>query len=181
MSGLVEYLFNCAMHECWKQGALGAVKAVGGGLTVATGAAICTSLAGCALGAPMAAFGASDAWQGGGLVVDAVQGISSEGFNLIKTGFQLAMPEWGGAVYEGTSLGLNVGAIGAKVPLIVGASDGIERATSMFGVTVSRWDNARAVLGNVVSQSVNRLMLTGSAIGKVFGFGKEVNAAGSGP
>ena len=115
------------------------------------------------------------------MVVDAVQGISSEGFNLIKTGFQLAMPEWGGAVYEGTSLGLNVGAIGAKVPLIVGASDGIERATSMFGVTVSRWDNARAVLGNVVSQSVNRLMLTGSAIGKVFGFGKEVNAAGSGP
>jgi hypothetical protein len=46
---------------------------------------------------------------------------------------------------------------------------------------ISRWDNARVVLGNVVDQSVNRLMLTGSAISKAFGFGKEVNAAGNGP
>jgi len=180
-SAAFAYLFNCLAHECWKQGALGAVKAVGGGLTVATGVAICTSVAGCALGAPMAAFGASDAWQGGGMVVDAVHGISGEGFNLIKTGFQLAMPEWGGAVYEGISLGLNVGAIGAKVPLIVGASDGIGRVKSMFDVTVSRWDNARVVLGNVASQSVNRLMLTGSAIGKAFGVEREVNAVGTGP
>jgi hypothetical protein len=181
MSGALQYLFNCVAHECWKQGALGAVKAVGGGLTVATGAAICTTVAGCALGAPMAAFGASDAWQGGGMVIDAVQGISSEGFNLIKTGFQLAMPEWGGAAYEGTSLGFNVAAIGAKVPLIVGASDGIGRVNSMFGVAVSRWDNSRVMLGNVLSQSMNRLMLTGSAFGKAFGFGKEVDAAGNGP
>lgn len=166
-------------HECWKQGALGSIKAVGGGLTAATGAAICTSVAGCALGAPMAAFGASDAWQGGGMVVDAAQGITSEGFNLIKTGFRVAMPEWGGAVYEGTSLSLNLAALGAKVPLIVGATDGINRVQSMFGIAVTRWDNARVVLGSVVSQSTNRLMLTGSAVGKAIGFGMEVNAAGN--
>jgi hypothetical protein len=115
------------------------------------------------------------------MVVDAVQGVSTEGFNLIKTGFQTAMPEWGGAAYEGTSLGLNVAAIGAKVPLIVGASDGINRVKSIFDVTVSRWDNARVVLGNVLSQSTNRLMLTGSAIGKAITFGIEVNSAGGGP
>jgi RHS repeat-associated protein len=191
VTGAFQYLMNagmaaaaqstCVASDCWSQGAMGAAKAVGGGLTAATGAAICTSLAGCALGGPMAAFGASDAWQGGGMVVDAVQGISSEGFNLIKAGFQTAMPDWGGTAYEGISLGMNVTAIGAKVPLIVGASDGINRVKSIFDVTVSRWDNARVVLGNVLSQSTNRLMLTGSAIGKFITFGKEFSAAGSGP
>jgi hypothetical protein len=62
----------------------------------------------------------------------------------------------------------------AKVPLIVGASDGIAHMTSMFGVMVSRCD----LIGNVVSQAVNRLMLTASAIGKALGIVKEVNAAG---
>jgi filamentous hemagglutinin len=129
----------------------------------------------------MAAFGASDAWQGGGMVIDAVHGISSEGFNPIKNGFQAEWPEWGAVFYEGTSFGFNVTAIGAKVPLVLGATDGIERVRSMFGVTVSRWDNARVVLGNVVSQSVNQLILTGSAIGKAFGFVREVNGVVSGP
>jgi hypothetical protein len=130
----------------------------------------------------MAAFGASDAWQGGGMVVDAVQGISSEGFNLIKGGFQSAWPEWGGALYEGASLGFNSGALSAKVPLMVGASDGIERTSSLFGVATTRWNNATEKFGVFLSKSVNQMILTGSAIGKTFGFGLEVNkAAGSGP
>ena len=116
------------------------------------------------------------------MVVNAVQGISSEGFNLLKFGFQSEWPVWGGALYEGASLGFNVGALSAKVPLIVGASDGIERADSIFGVTVGRWNNATEKFGVFLSKSVNQMMLTGSAIGKVFGFGVEVNkAAGGGP
>lgn len=129
----------------------------------------------------MAAFGASDAWQGGGMVVDAVQGISSEGFNLIKGGFKLAMPEWGGVAYEGVSLSFNLAALGAKVPLIVGASDGIERATSLFGVAATRWNNATEKFGVFLSKSVNQMMLTGSAIGKAVGVGLEVNKVGGSP
>ncbi|MBL8377588.1 MAG: hypothetical protein JNM79_06970 [Burkholderiales bacterium] len=130
----------------------------------------------------MAAFGASDAWQGGGMVVDAVQGISSKGFNLIKSGFQAAWPEWGGALYEGASLSFNLGALSAKVPLVVGASDGIERTSSLFGVTTTRWNNATEKLGVFLSKSVNQMILTGSAFGKAFGFGLEVNkSTGSGP
>ncbi|MBS0446663.1 MAG: hypothetical protein JSR59_12025 [Proteobacteria bacterium] len=181
--GRVQYLFNCVAHECWEQGALGALQAAGGGITVATGATICSTTGlGCLAGGPMIAFGASDAWQGGTKVVDAFNGLTSEGFNPLKTGFTSLMPDWGATAYDGLSLGANLYSLTAKVPLFVGATDGITRTGSLFGLDVSRWDSTKAFLGAVngqVGQLVNRITLTGSALWKTYGLGKDISAAGS--
>jgi filamentous hemagglutinin len=151
------------------------LKLVGGGLSAATGIGICTTGLGCAAGVPMAAIGASEAWQGGEMLWDATRGVASEGFNLIKSGFQKVNPEWGGIAYETTALTANLASLVVKVPLVVGASDGIERATSLFGAVATRWNNASEKLGVFVSKELNQLMLTGSAAGRGVALGQELN------
>ena len=67
-------------------------------------------------------------------------------------GLNYLSPTWGDTAYDATFLVLTVGTFGAAVPLKVGASDGINRANSMFGVTVPRWQNpiVNPITNNVV-------------------------------
>jgi len=117
-------------------------KVVGGGLAVATGNTICvTSGLGCVVGVPLAAFGASEAIEGGTGLYNSFMGQGSQGYNPIRIGFNAVAPVWGDTAYDATFLLLSAGAIGARVPLQVGASDGINRVNSLFGVTVPRWQN----------------------------------------
>lgn len=92
------------------------------------------------------------------------------------------MPDWVAAVYDGLSLAANLYSLTAKIPLFVGATDGITRTGSLFGLDVSLWDSTKAFLGAVdgqVGQIVNRIALTGSVLWKIYGLGKDINAAGS--
>ena len=117
-------------------------KTVFGGLTVATGSTICgASGVGCVVGGPLAVIGASEATEGVTGLYRQYQGQGAAGFNPVRSGLNAATPVWGDAIYDGTYLGLSVLAMGAPVLLKVGASDGINRANSMFGVTVPRWQN----------------------------------------
>jgi RHS repeat-associated protein len=171
------YLFNCVAHECWQQGAIGGLKAVGGALTVSTGATICgTSGVGCLAGGPMMAFGASDATQGATMMVDAFNGTTSDGLNPLKAGFISVRPNAGAMTYDVLSLGANVMAIGSKVPMYIGATDGIAQTGSLFGVTTSRWDQASAFANSITGQAgqmLNRATLAGSALWKSYGLSKD--------
>ncbi len=174
-TGAFSYLFNCAAHECWRQGGIGAIKLAAGGASVAAGAAICPASFGA--GCVVAAVGASDGVQGATMILDAVQGISSNGYNPIKSGVEELFPIWGATIYDGTSLALNVGTLGVKVPLIVGATDGINRMKSMFGVVVSKWDNSKIVLGTLYSAASNRKSIVVGAIHKAFGIEDNIKKA----
>ncbi|MCQ8895616.1 hypothetical protein NQT62_04060 [Limnobacter humi] len=171
------YLFNCMLNECLKQGAIGATKMVGGTLTVSTGATICgTTGVGCLAGGPMMAFGASDATEGATMLVDAVRGVTSEGFNPLKVGVTGLLPNAGTLVYDSASLAFSAAALAARVPLYVGVTDGITRASSLFGVTTSRWDAPFAFANSVtgqVGQILNRATLAGSALWKAYGLGSD--------
>jgi hypothetical protein len=117
---------------------------LGGGIVAAgTGVVICSaSGVGCFVGIPMAAIGASDAVQGGDMLWQAINGITTEGFNPIKDLiFQQYVPG-GDVTYDIASLGITGGAIFAKVPLIVGATEGISTQTSLFGFKAMRWQNS---------------------------------------
>jgi filamentous hemagglutinin len=144
--GLFGYSATDQLKDSFKASALPAIKnsakTVGGGLAIATGTTICsTSGVGCVVGAPLTVLGASEATEGATGLYRQYQGQGAVGFNPVRSGLNAASPVWGNTIYDGTYLGLSVLALGAPVPLKVGASDGINRANSMFGVTVPRWQN----------------------------------------
>ena len=122
------------------------------------------------------AFGASDATQGATMMMDAYDGVTSQGLNPLKAGITGLFPNAGALTYDALSLAANVGALSAQVPLYIGASDGITRASSLFGLTTSRWDAASAFANSVTGQAgqlANRASLAGSALWKAYGLSKD--------
>ncbi|KZS00576.1 Uncharacterized protein APZ42_003081, partial [Daphnia magna] len=106
------------------------------------GSTICsTSGIGCAIGAPLAVFGASEATEGATGLYRQYQGQGAAGFNPVRR--SLTTP----------------------VPLKVGASDGINRANSMFGVTVPRWQNP------IINPLTNNVLLSPTAAQGVLVYG----------
>lgn len=146
---------------------------------MSTGDTICgASGVGCLAGGPMMAFGASDAMQGATMMVDAFNGTTSDGLNPLKADFISVRPNAGAMTYDIFSLGFNLGSLSAQVPMYVGATDGIARTGSLFGVTTSRWDSVSAFSNSVtgqVGQMLNRATLAGSALWKSYGIGKDGN------
>jgi hypothetical protein len=118
-----------------------ALKVAVGGVTVKTGAGLCTSGLGCAAGVPMAAFGASDMAEGADGLYNRYNGISSAGVNPLRWGFNQISPTWGDTLYDTANLVTAIGALHTPVPLKMGTSDGLNRAGSMFDVTVPRISN----------------------------------------
>jgi filamentous hemagglutinin len=168
--GLFGYSATDQLKDSFKANTLPALqnsaKTVGGGLAIATGSTICsTSAIGCAIGAPLAVFGASEATEGATGLYRQYQGQGAAGFNPVRSGLNELSPVWGDTIYDGTFLGLSVLAIGAPVPLKVGASDGINRANSMFGVTVPRWQNP------IINPLTNKVMLSPTAAQGVLVYG----------
>jgi len=118
------------------------VKVAVGAVTAKAGVGLCTSGLGCAVGVPMATFGASDMIEGADGLYNRYNGISSPGVNLLRYGFNQALPAGlGDVVYEGLNLVTAIGALYAPVSLKMGTSDGLNRAGSMFDVTVPRINN----------------------------------------
>lgn len=78
----------------------------------------------------------------------------------------------GDVAYDSTFLLLSGLTLGASVPLKVGASDGINRANSMFGVTVPRWQNP------IINPLTNSVLLPQTAAQGVllYGVGSKVPA-----
>ncbi|MGN5476823.1 hypothetical protein ACTMU2_07255 [Cupriavidus basilensis] len=73
-----------------------AAKVVLGGVTTKTGWRSARQGIGCAAGVPMAAFGASDMAEGADGLYNRHSSISSPGINLLRYGFNLLSPTWGG-------------------------------------------------------------------------------------
>ena len=136
---------------------------------------VCTSVAGCAVGAPAAIIGGSEAVQGTTLVAGAVQGIATDGINVVKGALESAMPEIGGAVYDAAALATTVGGAALKVPAIIGKSDGVNRVKSMFGVTVRAWNNRKGLIGGMIlSQGANRLNTVRAGAQRVLDGGRDI-------
>ena len=139
-----------------------AAKIVIGGVTAKTGATICgTTGIGCVLGGGgMVAFGLSDAGEGIGGLYNRFNGINSPGTNILRYGFDQLSPTWGTTAYDGLNLFFSVGAMRAQVPLKMGVADGLGRPSSMFDVTVPRFNNPTLVpvinkaLPNGTSQTI---------------------------
>ena len=148
-------------------------KLFGGGLAVATGTSICaTTAAGCIVGGPLAVFGGSEAIEGGTGLYNQIRGNAPSSLNPLRYGLNQFSPVWGDTAYDATFLLLSALTLGATVPLKVGASDGINRANSMFGVTVPRWQNP------IVNPLTNSVVLPQSAAqgSLLYGVGTKVPA-----
>ena len=53
------------------------------------------------------------------------------------------MPVWGNTAYDALNLGFTIGSLAVPVPRMIGASDGIDRAKSLFGSTTSGFNNVK--------------------------------------
>lgn len=156
-AGLFGYSATDAALDAFKAGSWQPIKSgtqlVGGSLATVTGTSICsTTGVGCIVGGPLVAFGASEAIQGGTGLYNYAMGNTPSSFNPLRSGLNYMSPTWGDTAYDATFLLLTGLTLGATVPLKVGASDGINRANSMFGVTVPRWQNpiVNPVTNNIV-------------------------------
>ncbi|MDR5823706.1 hemagglutinin repeat-containing protein, partial [Caballeronia sp. LZ043] len=117
-------------------------KTITGGVTTKTGATLCTNGLGCVVGGAMVALGLSDMAEAGSDLYNRYNGINLPGVNPLRNGFNEVLPSgWGNIAYDGLSLAAAVGALYAPVPLKMGTADGLGRPGSMFGVTVSRFNN----------------------------------------
>ncbi len=186
-AGLFDYTLAQRTGDAVKSDPIGIAKdgfkAVTGVATALTGGTICgTSLVGCAAGGPMAALGTSDAVEGVTGLTNAMLGYGASGFNPIKYGLNEIMPVWGNAAYDGLNLTFNLLAMRARVPLKLGLADGLDRPSSIFGVTVSQFNNPKLVqiinwsLPNGTAQ--NTLLMGAGA--KAIGLANDINNAGAG-
>ena len=145
-AGLFNYTPGQKITDMAKSDPLGvgkdAAKIVTGGLTAKTGAALCTNGLGCTAGGAMIAFGLSDMGEGADGLYNRYNGINSPGVNLLRYGFNEALPAgWGDVAYDGLNLATAVLALRVPVPLKMGTADGLNRSGSIFDVTVPRINN----------------------------------------
>lgn len=144
-SGLFEYTALQKGGDAIKTDPVGVAKDITkmtlGGMTAKTGAALCTSGIGCAVGGWMTTFGISEFVEGGSGLYNRYNGINAPGDNPLRWGFNQLSPQWGNAIYDGINFGMAVLALKAPVPLNMDVADGLNRPVSIFGVTVPRIDN----------------------------------------
>lgn len=118
------------------------IKVATGWLTATGGLALCGTGAGCVPGSLMTAFGSSTMIEGGSGLYNAYKGSAAPGVNPLRYQFNQVNPTWGNTVYDGLNFAATLIAMGVKVQLNVGVSDGINRTESLFGATASRFNNA---------------------------------------
>lgn len=124
-------------------------KIVTGAIGVTSGATLCTASGGlgCVPGGVMFSFGASNVVEGGHGVYNHFFDPGEAAFNPVKGGFEYLFPGNGLLLYSGIDM-VTAGAAGVvRVPLKMGTADGLNRATSMFGVKVNNALNEKFVLG----------------------------------
>jgi filamentous hemagglutinin len=154
------------------QGVKNTGKLVGGGLAAYTGGVICGA-GGCIVGGPVMAFGSSEAIEGATGLYNQYQGNGKDGFNPLKTGANILWPVWGDTIYNTGYLLTSVISLAAIVPAKIGViqnnsiyvSDGINRSTSLFGVTVPRWQNP------IINPVTGEVFMTNNSARVVSGYG----------
>ncbi|WP_081061468.1 hemagglutinin repeat-containing protein [Burkholderia territorii] len=145
-AGLFEYTPLQKVGDALKNDPVGVAKdtakIVVGGVTAKTGAGLCTTGLGCTVGGGMVAFGLGGVAEGADGLYNRYNGVNSSGVNPLRWGFNQALPAgWGDVAYDGANLAFAIAALYAPVPLKMGATDGLNRPGSMFGVTVPRINN----------------------------------------
>ncbi|WP_175507992.1 DUF637 domain-containing protein, partial [Pseudomonas sp. NFPP24] len=141
-------LFNYSFFDRLADGTTSDVIPVGknavtaglGGMTVSAGVTLCATAAGCFVGAPMSAFGAGNVFEGTTGMYNHFWGDEPKSYNPVKSAFDLIPGGYGPLVYQGADTLLSAGAGFGKVPLVMGASDGLRKG-SIFGVLVPKMDN----------------------------------------
>ncbi|MCF5175621.1 hypothetical protein GIW41_10210, partial [Pseudomonas sp. PA-6-1D] len=141
-------LFNYSFFDRLADGTTSDVIPVGksavtaglGGMTVSAGVTLCATAAGCFVGAPMSAFGAGNVLEGTTGMYNHFWGDEPKSYNPVKSAFDLIPGGYGPLVYQGADTLLSAGAGFGKVPLVMGASDGLRKG-SIFGVLVPKMDN----------------------------------------
>jgi len=123
--------------------ALNGLKVATGWGTATAGIALCGTGIGCAPGSMMIAFGSSNMMEGGNALYNAYLGNPAVGVNPLRYGFNQVFPVWGNTLYDGANLAVTLGSLAVPVPRMVGASDGIDRAQSLFGSTTSGFNNLK--------------------------------------
>ncbi len=116
-----------------------------GGLVATTGAKYCATGVACGVGSAMAVSGANDIATGMSGLYNRYNGIPEPGMNPLQVAFNYASPTWGNTLYDVASLGVGVAALTAPVPLKMGWSDGLNRPSSMFDVTVPKFGSTTTI------------------------------------
>jgi hypothetical protein len=120
------------------------LKVATGTMAVAGGITACSSLAGCALGGPAAVFGAGEAIEGATGLYGFMTGEGPGSYNPVRNMLNDNLPaQWGNTAYDIGSLGSTLLSLGVRLPYNIGVTEGIDRTKSMFGVTVSKWNNPK--------------------------------------
>ncbi|WP_153100251.1 hypothetical protein [Paraburkholderia hayleyella] len=172
-AGLFNYTPGQKIGDAVKSDPVGVAKDVAkvtiGGVTAKTGAGLCTSGLGCALGGGgMVVFGLSDIVEGANGLYNRYNSINSPGVNPLRYEFNQAMPTWGNATYDGANLMFSILALKAPVPLKMGVTDGLNRPGSIFNVTVPRINN------NTLIPFINQAAPYGTTQGiLLFGIGSK--------
>jgi hypothetical protein len=145
------------------QAAKGGLKIGIGALGVKGGAALTATGLGAIPGVPMMGIGASEFTEGATLIGNTLEGKLQEGYN---PGREFAKErigdKWGDTAYDAVALISNVGGLFVKVPLVLGTADSMNRATSIFGVKISGWENGMVIpgIGIYLPQTLNQIKTT---------------------
>lgn len=148
--GLFNYSFTDSVMDAATRDVIPVVSdtatAVGGGVGAYAGFTLCGTVAGCVFGGPMVAFGVGNVEEG---TTGFYNHFTSDkgSYNHVKQVFDKVPGGYGPLIYSGADLVLSFGSGFVKVPLKMGALDGLNKNDSMFGVTVRGFDNNKIVLG----------------------------------
>ncbi|MFA9441907.1 hypothetical protein ACDA63_19935, partial [Uliginosibacterium sp. sgz301328] len=122
--------------------AVDVIKTAAGAIKTNVGVGLCLSSgAGCALGVPTAILGLSDTHEGIDSLSHRIENNDAPGFNPMRYWINSALPGLGNTAYDGANLALSLSSLGFQAPLKVGATDGITKTGSIFGVTVPKFSN----------------------------------------
>jgi filamentous hemagglutinin len=149
LAGLFDYTPLQKVGDMVQSDPVGVAKDVAkvgvGFATAKTGGDLCGTGLGCSVGAWMFSFGTSDLIEGSDGLYNRYNGVASAGVNPLRWGFNQLAPTWGDTIYDGINLGTSVLALKAHVPLNLGKADGLNRPSTMFGVTVPNINNTKLV------------------------------------
>jgi filamentous hemagglutinin len=146
-----------------------AAKVATGAMSTFAGGALCSTAAGCVPGSMMAALGTNDMTEGATALANRFTGQPGPGYNPLRTMFTDSYPTPGGTIYDGLNLASALLALNAQVPLKLGVADGLNRPTSMFGVTVPAYSNIKlAPIVNLPVSGANQALM-------LYGVGSKAN------
>ncbi|MEX3921700.1 hypothetical protein AB4Y43_36750 [Paraburkholderia sp. BR10872] len=139
-----------------------ALKAALGTAVATTGVRYCATGIACGVGSAMIVSGTNDVATGMSGLYNRYNGIPDPGTNPLLAAFTYASPTWGTTLYDVASLGVGIASLAAPVPLKMGWSDGLNRPTSIFDVTVPKFGSTATIpiINSLIPGDVNAAIQT---------------------